>query len=64
MQILGERTRMACFSIWLQLAEITGEGCAMGLRNEQGPDQCQKKGFALYLESGGKRFKVLGKVLT
>lgn len=35
----------------------------MELRDKQGPDQCQGKEFALYLESTGERLKVWGKVL-
>lgn len=32
----------------------------MGLRGEQGPDQGQGKGYALYLDSNGEQFKGFG----
>lgn len=35
----------------------------MGLREKQGPDQCQSKDVTLYLESNEEQFKVLSKVL-
>lgn len=54
---------MTCFSIWPELTGSAGEGWAMELRDKQGPDQCQGKEFALYLESTGERLKVWGKVL-
>lgn len=45
------------------LQASAGEGWAGGLRAEQGPVQCQGKGFVLYLESNGNDFRILGKIL-
>lgn len=63
-QVRERLLRTVCFGVWRKLTEIVGEGCATGLRDKQGPDQCQGKAFTLSLESNEEQFQVLSKVLT